>query len=202
MRVEEGEGDLPHSLDRDPRRHVPLVDRVGKVLAREDLHRVERRAVRKRPDIVDADDVRVLERRGSPRLPLEAVERLGRHGHAKTEDLERHLAPEDAIPRAVDDAHPSAPERLDHLVPLSDAGEPVGGRRGLFAPNRRRGALPHQVAQEVLRGLARGAVRRRDRLIVVATVDHGVSCGWRNGSTPRPVSQAIGRGARAAAITV
>ncbi len=64
--------------------------------------------------VVDGDDVRMLERCREPRLAQEALAERAVRGELRREQLQRDVAVEREIVRAVDDAHPTAPDdRLD-----------------------------------------------------------------------------------------
>ena len=77
-------------------------------------------------DGVHGADARVIERRGSPRLALEALQ----HGRVARqlgrEELERHAAPEPRVLGLVDDPHAAGAELPPHLEPLGPP-EHLGG---------------------------------------------------------------------------
>ena len=66
--------------------------------------------------VVDGDDVRVVERAGRLGLVLEAAQPLGVLGEVGVDDLERHIAREPLVARAVDLAHAALAEERDDLV--------------------------------------------------------------------------------------
>ena len=85
--------------------------------ARDQLHDDERRA-RLLTGVVDAHDVRMVERRGGARLVLEARPRLVVEA-GERQHLDRHLAIELGVARAVDHAHRAATQhRLDLIAVL------------------------------------------------------------------------------------
>ena len=60
---------------------------------------------------IDGDDVGMVERRRGSRFPLEALQVLRVTSHMVGQDLERHLAPQAAVPRPVHFSHPAGSER-------------------------------------------------------------------------------------------
>ena len=94
----------------------PAPDPVGERLALEQLHRDEVLPL-VLVDLVDRADPGVIERRGRPRLALEALERAGLLGHLHGQELERHVAAELGVLGLVHDAHAAAAElRGDPVV--------------------------------------------------------------------------------------
>jgi hypothetical protein len=77
------------------------------------------------------DDVRVRELGDRPGLPAEALEVLGVLAVALVEDLQRDLALEQAVVRAVDRRHSAAADELLELVAARD-----------HLPGHREGRLP------------------------------------------------------------
>jgi hypothetical protein len=102
---------LPDALDRQAASCNVLVE----ALPLDQLHRQEagRGVVL---DRVQGDDVRVVERRYGARLALEALEPLRVRGEALRQHLERDVAAEPGVARAVDLAHPARAQRGDDLV--------------------------------------------------------------------------------------
>ena len=92
------------------------------------------------PEVVDPQDVLVGHLAGEQDLALEAFQDLRPRRHLRPDDLERHEAPELAIPRLVDRPHAALTEDRQDLVARSkkssrrqaDAGGEAGtsGRRG------------------------------------------------------------------------
>ncbi len=68
------------------------------------------------------DDVLVLQPRRRRRLTAEALDELLVLGEAVVQELQRDLAPELHVVRAVDVRHPAGAEVLDHLVAPVDDG--------------------------------------------------------------------------------
>ena len=77
-------------------------------------------------DVVDVDDVRVIERGGGARLPIQPVQQLGIRAGA--EHLDRHRPAQPRIASAVDLAHAARAQTVDHLV----GPDPRAGREGVF----------------------------------------------------------------------
>jgi hypothetical protein len=65
---------------------------------------------------VDRDDVRVVQPGGGPRLLLEALAAIGVVCELLRENLDRELAPEALVARAVHLAHASRAEGSEDLV--------------------------------------------------------------------------------------
>ncbi len=72
-------GDLPREVDDPRRRHRPVLDQLTHRDALEPLHDDERLAL-VLAELVDRTDVRMLQRRGEPRLTAEPAQPLGRGG--------------------------------------------------------------------------------------------------------------------------
>src|SRR5947208_12422357 len=60
---------------------------------------------------LDRDDRRVVERRGEPRLPQEALPEADVARELRRQQLQRDVALERKLVRAIDDAHASASEQ-------------------------------------------------------------------------------------------
>ena len=82
--------------------------------ALEQLHRDERLALAL-VDFENGADIRMVERRGQARLPLESQDRLGVSGKRGLQELERHRSRQPRILRLVDDAHAAAAKDADHI---------------------------------------------------------------------------------------
>ena len=67
-------------------------------------------------DVVQSDDIGMIERRGGPRLLLEARAPGGIVREFDGQHLERDLATQAGVARAIHFAHPARPERGDDLV--------------------------------------------------------------------------------------
>ena len=80
--------------------------------AADELHREEDLVV-DHADVVDGDDVRVREPRHRLRLAQQARARRVLHALPRLEQLERDLAIELRIVRAVDHAHPAGADALE-----------------------------------------------------------------------------------------
>ena len=63
----------------------------------------------------------MVEGAGGPRLQLESAQPVGVGGDVLRQHLDRDVAPEPGVARAIDLAHPSRPEGGDDLVG-ADAG--------------------------------------------------------------------------------
>jgi hypothetical protein len=116
------------------------VDPVAQCLPVEQLRDHVGRAL-VRPYVVDGDDVGMVERAGGAGLLLEAAQPLGVRGQRCGQDLDRDVARQPRVPRAVDLAHPARAQRGRDLVgpELGSSGEGHGlvseeGRDAITAP--------------------------------------------------------------------
>ena len=115
VRLGEPVGDLAGDVEETPRRERPCLQDVPERLSLDELHGDENRRVR-RPDVVDRDDVVVVEAGGRARFLLEPLVPVGIGRELGREHLDRHVAPEAGVPRAVDLPHPAGAERREDLV--------------------------------------------------------------------------------------
>ena len=120
MRGGQSLGDLARIVDGFARRERGSAQPAPEGLALEQLRHDVRRAL-VRAHVVDRQDIGMIQLTGRARLLLEAMqparilrERLG-------DQLDRHLAPEPWIPRAVDLAHAAGTKPSDDLI-RTDAG--------------------------------------------------------------------------------
>ncbi len=108
-------------LDDDRRRQVRLepsadLQQPREVGALDESHRHVEQPVLL-AGVVDRHDVRVLDRRRGAELALEATAELLVGGELGRDHLQRHLAVERDVARAIDDPHPAATgDVLDHVV--------------------------------------------------------------------------------------
>ena len=94
----------------------PVAEQLLQVGAVDEAHREVELAV-DLAGVVDGDDVRVLERGRQPGLAQEALTERAIGGEVRGEQLQRDVAVEREIARAVDDAHPTtADDRLDPVA--------------------------------------------------------------------------------------
>ena len=111
QRVGQRDREIEHARKRkSARRHQPV-----EALSLDQLHGQEADPVRLL-DRVERDDVRVVERRDGLGLALEARQAVGMGGHVLGQHLDRDLAAEPRVARAIDLAHPARAERRDDLV--------------------------------------------------------------------------------------
>jgi hypothetical protein len=90
-------------------------EELAKRVSFDALHGDPRDAVR-RPDVVDRHDVRVVQRGGRAGLFLEALEPFLVRSERGRKDLDRDVAPEPGVPRAIDLSHAARAERREDLV--------------------------------------------------------------------------------------
>ena len=107
--------DLPRAIEGLLARDGARCERVAKRLALEQLRDRVGHAILI-PHIVNRQNVRVRQRRHRPGLALEARERVGICGHRLRQDLDRDVAVEPGVPRAVHLSHSARAERSENLV--------------------------------------------------------------------------------------
>jgi hypothetical protein len=115
VRLGERLGDLHRDVEQPPRRQRPGREQLAQARTVDELHRDVGGAVRG-ADLVDRDDVGMVERGGGARLGLEAPQALGVVGERRRQHLDRDVASETRILRAVDLAHPAGAELTVDLV--------------------------------------------------------------------------------------
>ena len=115
VRLGEPVGDLAGDVEQTPGRKRAGPQDLPQRLPVDELHRDEDRGVGG-PDVVDRDDVVVIQSGGRARLLLEALVPVGIGGKLRRKHLDRDLAPQPRVPRAIDLAHPSGAERREDLV--------------------------------------------------------------------------------------
>lgn len=129
-RHEHREVPLEHVLRAVALAHPCLVgDELGPALAFDALEHDARRAGLVEHQVVHRNDVGMLDRSEHPRFLEERLLREPR-AHVLAQLLDRHRAPEGALLREVDDAHPSAAELAEPL----DARARVDGSARLLQP--------------------------------------------------------------------
>ena len=79
-----------------------------------------------RPDIVNGEDVRVVERRRGARFLLQPSQAVGTGGDGGRQHLDRDVTREPRITRTIDLAHGAAAQRRDDLI----WAEAAAGREG------------------------------------------------------------------------
>ena len=109
-------------VERLARRQRARCQRVAQRLAVEQLRHDVRRAV-VHADVVHREDVRMVQRRGGSRFLLEALQPVGIGARRSRENLDRDVAPEARVARAIDLAHPArAEQRIDFVGTEMDTG--------------------------------------------------------------------------------
>ena len=138
LRVGGGEamGHVHRGLDRLPQRQGALAQPLAQRLAFEQL-RDDVGATAVGPHVVDDDHVRVGEGGDGSRLPLESAEAVPIAGDVVGEDLDRHVATEPRVARAVDLTHPPGPDEVEDLV----RSQPCSGREGQGLTSRCRSMI-------------------------------------------------------------
>ncbi len=116
-------GDLPRDGEGLVEGERPALQPLGEVFALDELHDEGADAARLL-EAVDRGDVGVLQLGQDLRLALETGEAVGVGGERLGQDLDRDLALQLRVGRAVDDAHPALAERGGDLVgPRREPGE-------------------------------------------------------------------------------
>ena len=117
-------GDLPRDRqrlsDRQRAARDPLRERAPSTSSR--IRRGRRR--RASSESVDGADVRMIQRRRAPRLAFEAREAIGIGREELGQHLDRDVASEPRIARAIDLAHPACAERAGDLVRAEPGARP------------------------------------------------------------------------------
>ena len=108
-------GDLPRDRQRFVERDRPVRDPLGERRALDQLHhqRVDAAAVF---EAVDVRDVRMVERGEHLRFALEPREPLGVVGEQLRQDLDRDVAIQPGVARAIDLAHPAGAKGGEDFV--------------------------------------------------------------------------------------
>ena len=122
--------DLHRVVDRLARGDRARAQAAAQRLAFEQLRHDVRRAV-VRPEFVDRRDVRVVQDARRPRLRLEALQAIRILRERRRQHLDRHLAPEPRVARAVDLSHPAGADGRENFVgtELATGGKCHLGRR-------------------------------------------------------------------------
>ena len=115
VRLVERVGDLGRDLQRLVERQRPLLEARGQRLAVEMRHDEVVRAVDV-ADVVDAADVRMVERGDGARLALEAGARIGIASDLGRQDLDRDRAIEARVAGSVDLAHAARADLGGHFI--------------------------------------------------------------------------------------
>ena len=133
MRLVERVGNLGGDRQRLVERQRPSFQPRGQRLALEMRHDQVVRAI-DAADVVDAADVRMVQRGDRPRLALEAGPRIGVAGDFTREDFDGNRAIETSIPGFVDLAHAAGAEHsLDLIRAEPSAGGQCHWRLGLYS---------------------------------------------------------------------
>ena len=140
----------------------------GEVLAVDVLHDDERPR-RVLAVVVDRDDVGMTQRRGVLRLLAEARREVGIAQVLGTEQLDRDLAPELGIERAVDGRHATLAEQLHEPVAAAKDGPDLGQmcpstyvRRAAVPRRAPRGMVPHEPRSAARQPPVNGRTRSRN----------------------------------------
>ena len=121
---------LARVIERFPFGKRPLFQTAAERLAFQQLRDDVRRAAED-ARVVDGKDIRMIELAGRARFLLEAMHAAGIRRERLRDQLDRHVAPETRITRAVHIAHPAGAEPAGDLygpirVPMAmDIGKPM-----------------------------------------------------------------------------
>ena len=134
----------------------PLIE----ALARDQLHHQEA-ALAVRLEAVERRDVGMVERGEHARFALEAGEHVGARAELGRQQLDRDLATEPAVPRAVDLAHAAAPEETEHVIAAQAlAHRDRAGRRARARPDSAGTGRPPRACRAPSRSSGRPAPAR------------------------------------------
>ena len=152
-------GDLDRELERALHRQgADTADELLQILAGDELEDDERQAVM--VSTVDhGDDVLVREAGDELRLAPEPVDDVLLGQQPLVEDLQRDVALEHAVVRAVHARHAAGPDELTQLVPIRDD---VAGHQGRVTPGPKLRRVRRRAPLPMRRALPR-ALRRRSR---------------------------------------
>ena len=114
-------GDLDADVDDLAEAQRLVADQPEQVRAADERHDEEERAL-VAAEVVDRDDRGVVHLRDDLRLALEALLELRRVRSSRGDELDRDLAVEHRVPRAVDDAHAAPSELPQDLVTIDQRG--------------------------------------------------------------------------------
>ena len=115
VRAGETFGDLRPNFERATGRQHAARQHVAQLLAANQLHGHEAHAVRF-IDLVDDRDMWMLERRCRAGFLYEALPALGIGDELRGQNLQRDLAAEASVERAIHDTHPAAADLFDDFV--------------------------------------------------------------------------------------
>lgn len=107
--------DLRATLDGFALRHRATFQHRPQAFAFEQFGDEIRRAILL-ADVIDAENVGMIERGDGTRFLLEAAQAVGITGERRGENLERDVAAETRIARAIDLAHSPGPERSKNFI--------------------------------------------------------------------------------------
>lgn len=82
-----------------------------------------------RPDIVHGENIGVIQGRGGPRFPLEALQPLRIAGEGAGQNFDRHIAMQTQIPGAINFSHAPGAQQPGNLIRAQ-----LGSRRKLHVP--------------------------------------------------------------------
>src|SRR5207253_1610501 len=108
-------GDVGGDAQRVAQRQRPARERVGERLPLQVLHDEVVDAVLM-PDVVERADVRMVQPRDRPRLPLETLAQRRARGELRRQDFDGDVAAEARVAGAIDLAHAAGAERRDDFV--------------------------------------------------------------------------------------
>jgi hypothetical protein len=175
-------GDLARDRQRFGERDGTALNAVREVLAPDQLHderHVTAGAARRVLEAVDLGDVGMIQGGQRPRLALEAGETLDIHRERAGENLQRHVAPEPRIPRAIHLAHSAGADRGDDLV-RAETGTDRQSHRLFWCGDILPGLGPrHARRRDALMAARRHGTKRRVSERRVATKAGGAPRGGR-----------------------
>ena len=157
-----------------------LLQEIFEGVAVDELHRQERPAVGKRPDLVNGRNARVLKLPGDPGFVVEAAGGDAVGGIARVQDLEGDMAIESDLAGAVDESHSARTDFLKQFVPRR-----CDRRRGVELGIGIADGRCEWVGCCLEPGCRRGAGKRNPRCRLVG--HRAILPGWPDGTKPRRV---------------
>ena len=124
-----GDGDA--DLDGLARGEGSATQPLAKVLALEELRHDVRLAVGG-ADVVDADDIGMRQQARRPGFDLEPAQTLRIGGKARGQRLDRHIAPEPGVARAMHLAHAARADEAEYFVGTEPGSD--GNRHSAYSP--------------------------------------------------------------------
>src|SRR6266850_1558382 len=185
--VQHLDGDVQLALECE---RIAQRDHVGEIAALDQLHRDIELAVGF-AEVVDRDDVGVLDGAGGPRFAEEPLLHVLRLAEARTQQLQRDVAPQHRVVGFPDDAHRSFAKELMQLV-FPEA--TVALLRVAHRVNQSKARVKYERMESLTWMLRRGMTR--------STIARNFTCVMRSDAEPPHANGRMYLGARTASNTL